>query len=135
MNVLSPILNVQWSDFGTGKYKIVGVSTLDYLQLYKKFTFSQRSSYRLDAIGEFEVGEKKVEYEGTLNDLYENDLEKFVQYNIQDVKLVKKLDDKLDFIEIARGIAHLGHCSYEDVFMSSRYLEGVILTYLKKKRL
>ena len=46
-NVLSPILNVQWSDFGTGKYKIVGVSTLDYLQLYKKFTFSQRSSYRL----------------------------------------------------------------------------------------
>ena len=97
---MSPILNVQWSDFGTGKYKIVGVSTLDYLQLYKKFTFSQRSSYRLDAIGEFEVGEKKVEYEGTLNDLYENDLEKFVQYNIQDVKLVKKLDDKLDFIEI-----------------------------------
>ena len=76
-NVLSPILNVQWSDFGTGKYKIAGVSTLDYLQLYKKFTFSQRSSYRLDAIGEFEVGEKKVEYEGTLNDLYENDLEKF----------------------------------------------------------
>ena len=76
------------------------MSTLDYLQLYKKFTFSQRSSYRLDIIGEFEVGEKKVEYEGTLNDLYENDLEKFVQYNIQDVKLVKKLDDKLDFIEI-----------------------------------
>ena len=134
-NVLSPILNVQWSDFGTGKYKIAGVSTLDYLQLYKKFTFSQRSSYRLDAIGEFEVGEKKVEYEGTLNDLYENDLEKFVQYNIQDVKLVKKLDDKLDFIEIARGIAHLGHCSYEDVFMSSRYLEGAILTYLKKKEI
>ena len=132
-NILSPIQNIQWSDFGTGKYKIAGVSTLDYLQLYKKFTFSQRSSYRLDAIGDFEVGEKKVAYEGTLNDLYENDLDKFVEYNLQDVKLVKKLDEKLDFIEIARGIAHLGHCPYEDVFMSSRYLEGAILTYLKKK--
>ena len=103
--------------------------------LYKLFTFSQRMSYRLDAIGELEVGEKKVEYEGTLNDLYEKDLEKFVQYNLQDVKLVKKLDDKLDFIEIARGIAHLGHVPYEDVFMSSRYLEGSILVYLKKKQI
>jgi len=62
-------------------------------------------------------------------------LDKFVKYNIQDVKLVKKLDEKLDFIEIARGIAHLGHCPYEDVFMSSRYLEGAILVYLKKKQI
>ena len=121
------------SDFGNGQYKIAGVSILDYLQLYKKYTFSERSSYRLDNIGEFEVGEKKIEYEGTLNDLYENDIDKFVKYNLQDVKLVKKLDDKLDFIEIARGIAHLGHIPYEDVFMSSRYLEGAILVYLKKK--
>ena len=131
---LSPIQNVHWSDFAK-RYKIAGVSILDYLALYRKFTFSQRSSYRLDAIGEFEIGDKKVEYEGTLNDLYENDLEKFVQYNLQDVKLVKKLDKKLDFIEIARGIAHLGHVPYEDVFMSSRYLEGAILVYLKKKQI
>ena len=133
-NVLSPINQVQWSDF-QNRYKIAGVSTLDYLALYKRFTFSQRSSYRLDAIGEYEVGEKKVEYEGTLNDLYENDLDKFVEYNLQDVKLVKKIDDKLDFIEIARGLAHLGHCPYEDVFMSSRYLEGAILVYLKKQNI
>mgnify|MGYP003120534332 FL=1 len=131
-DLLSPIRNVQWSDFKK-RYKIAGVSILDYLPLYKLFTFSQRVSYRLDAIGELEVGEKKVEYEGTLNDLYENDLDKFVRYNIQDVRLVKKLNDKLDFIEIARGIAHLGHCPYEDVFMSSRYLEGAILVYLKKQ--
>ena len=131
-DLLSPIRNVQWSDFKK-RYKVAGVSILDYLPLYKLFTFSQRVSYRLDAIGELEVGEKKVEYEGTLNDLYENDLDKFVQYNLQDVKLVKRLDDKLDFIEIARGIAHLGHCPYEDVFMSSRYLEGAILVYLKKQ--
>ena len=133
-NVLSPINQVQWSDF-QNRYKIAGVSTLDYLALYKRFTFSQRSSYRLDAIGEYEVGEKKVEYEGTLNELYENDIDKFVEYNLQEVKLVKKIDDKLDFIEIARGLAHLGHCPYEDVFMSSRYLEGAILVYLKKQNI
>ena len=127
-NLLSPIMRVHWSDFGNGKYKIAGVSILDYLQLYRKFTFSEKSSYRLDNIGSIEVGETKVAYEGTLNDLYENDIDKFVQYNLQDVKLVKKLDDKLDFIEVARGLAHLGHCPYEDIFMSSRYLEGAILT-------
>ena len=131
-NVLSPIGQVQWSDFSK-RYKIAGVSVLDYLALYKRFTFSERSSYRLDAIGEYEVGEKKVAYDGTLNELYENDIDKFVEYNLQDVKLVKKIDDKLDFIGIARGLAHLGHCPYEDVFMSSRYLEGSILVYLKKK--
>ena len=133
-NLLSPIGVVQWSDF-VKRYKIAGVSTLDYLALYKKYTFSQRPSYRLDAIGEYEVREKKVAYDGTLNDLYENDLDKFVQYNLQDVKLVKKIDDKLDFIGIARGLAHLGHVPYEDVFMSSRYLEGAILVYLRKNNI
>ncbi len=133
-NLLSPINIVRWSDFHN-RYKIAGVNVLDYLALYKKYTFSQRPSYRLGAIGEYEVGEKKVEYEGTLNDLYENDLEKFVQYNLQDVKLVKKIDDKLNFIEIARGLAHLGHVPYEDVFMSSRYLEGAILVYLRNNNI
>jgi len=133
-NLLSPIGQVHWSDFSK-RYRIAGVSVLDYLALYKTFTFGQRSSYRLDAIGEYEVGEKKIAYDGTLNELYENDIDKFVQYNLQDVKLVKKIDDKLNFIEIGRGLAHLGHCPYEDVFMASRYLEGAILVYLKKKNI
>jgi DNA polymerase elongation subunit (family B) len=133
-NVLSPINQVHWSNFNN-RYKIAGVSILDYLALYKRFTFSERSSYRLDDIGDYEVGEKKIAYEGTLNDLYENELATFVQYNLQDVKLVKKIDEKLNFIEIARGLAHLGHIPYEDVFMSSRYLEGAILVYLKKNNI
>ena len=84
-----------------------------------------QSSYRLDYIGEVEVGMKKVEYEGTLNDLYDNDLQTFIDYNIRDVKILVELDKKLNFIEIARGIAHLGHIPYEDINMSSRWLEGV----------
>ena len=129
--LLSPISKVIYSDYKK-KHNIVGVSSLDYLQLYRQFTFTQQSSYRLDYIGEIEVGMKKVSYEGTLNDLYDNDLQTFIDYNIRDVKILVELDSKLNLIEIARGIAHLGHIPYEDINMSSRWLEGAILVYLKK---
>ena len=130
-NLLSPISQVIYSEYKK-KHTIAGVSSLDYLQLYRQFTFTMQSSYRLDYIGEVEVGMKKVSYEGTLNDLYDNDLQTFIDYNIRDVKILVELDKKLNFIEIARGIAHLGHIPYEDINMSSRWLEGAILVYLKK---
>ena len=130
-NLFSPIGIVKWSDFKS-KYEIAGVSSLDYLSLYKKFTPNLRPSYRLDAIGELEVGIKKVSYDGTLNELYEDDRKKFVQYNLNDVHIVVELDKKLDYIEVARGICHIGHVPYEDIYMSSRYLEGAILAYCKK---
>ena len=128
---LSPIKEIRLNTI-SGKYEIAGVSSLDYLRLYKNLTFSQRQSYRLDAIAEHELGEKKVEYEGTLNDLYEQDIQKFIDYNVQDVRLIKRLDDKLDYIDIARGICHIGHCPYEEIYWSSRYIEGAILVYCKK---
>jgi DNA polymerase elongation subunit (family B) len=130
-NLLSPISEVYYNEFKK-RYVIAGLTCFDYLPLYKKFSFSQQSSYRLDYIGEVEVGMKKVDYEGTLNDLYDNDLQTFIDYNIRDVQILVELDKKLNLIEISRGIAHLGHVPYEDVFMSSRYLEGAILVYLKK---
>ena len=130
-NCLSPIGIVEFQKH-RGTYKIAGVSSLDYLELYKKLTFGERSSYRLDDIGELEVGIKKVSYEGTLNDLYDNDRNRFVEYNINDVLILQELDRKLDFIDIARAICHLGHVPYEDVYYSSRFLEGAILVYLKK---
>jgi DNA polymerase elongation subunit (family B) len=113
------------------KYKIAGVSCLDYLSLYKLFTYTQQSSYRLDYIGQLEVGLGKIEFDGTLQDLYETDIDKYIEYNLNDVIIVKKLDDKLKFIDLARGISHVGHTPYEDVYFSSRYLEGAILVYLK----
>ena len=130
-DMLSPIRDVYYNEYKK-KHNIAGVSCLDYLTLYRKFSPIQQSSYRLDYIGEVEVGMKKVSYEGTLNDLYEKDLQTFIDYNIRDVRILIELDKKLDFIGIARGIAHLGHVPYEDVMMSSRYLEGAILVYLKK---
>jgi len=130
-NMLSPIRHAYYNEYKK-KFVIAGVSVLDYLALYKKFSPIQQSSYRLDYIGEVEVGMKKIEYDGTLTDLYENNLQKFIDYNIRDVRILVELNDKLDFIGVACGIAHLGHVPYEDVFMSSRYLEGAILVYLKK---
>ena len=128
---LSPVSKVYWNKYRE-KYMIAGVSCLDYLMLYKNFTFSSKPSYRLDDIGKDEVGTSKISYDGTLNDLYENHLEDFVKYNIHDVRIVKKLDDKLDFIDVARGICHVGHVPYEDIVYDSRFLEGAILVYLKK---
>ena len=131
-NLLSPISEIGYSEF-TKKHRIAGVSSMDYLLLYKQFTFTQQSSYRLDYIGEQEVNMKKVgPMREHLNDLYDNDLQTFIDYNIRDVKILVELEKKLKLIEISRGIAHLGHVPYEDVYMSSRWLEGAILVYLKK---
>ena len=129
-NSLSPIGEVFYSEHKR-KYKIAGVSCLDYLHLYRLFTYTQQSSYRLDYIGQLEVGLGKIEFDGTLQDLYETDIDKYIEYNLNDVIIVKKLDDKLKFIDLARGICHVGRVPYEDVYHSSRYLEGAILVYLK----
>jgi len=76
------------------------------LELYRKYTYEERHSYRLDAIGEIEVGENKVPYEGTLDQLYNNDFRKFIEYNIQDTALLDKLDKKLRFIDLSNTVAH-----------------------------
>ena len=80
-NLMSPISKVIYSDYKK-KHTIAGVSSLDYLRLYRQFTFTQQSSYRLDHIGTIEVGLGKVEYEGTLDDLYRDDIDKFIDDNI-----------------------------------------------------
>jgi DNA polymerase elongation subunit (family B) len=131
---LSPISDVYFSKYRQ-RYFLAGVSCLDYLMLYKKFTYSEEPTYRLDAISQKELGEGKIEYAGSLDDLYHNDRRKYVEYNLMDVELVVKLDKKLQFIELTRGICHIGHVPYEDIVFSSRYLEGAILTYLKDKKL
>jgi DNA polymerase elongation subunit (family B) len=87
-------------------YDLVGRIHLDYLQLYRLYNYEERHSYRLDFIGEMEVDEKKVAYEGSLDRLYKQDFLKFLEYNIQDVMLLHKLDLKLQFIDLANVIAH-----------------------------
>ena len=87
-------------------YDLKGRVHLDSLELYRKYTYSETHSYRLDAIGEAEIGEKKTVYEGTLDELYKNDFKKFIEYNRQDVALLDKLDQKLKFIDLSNELAH-----------------------------
>lgn len=87
-------------------YDLVGRVHLDSLELYRKYTYEERHTYRLDAIGEMEVGETKTVYEGTLDQLYNNDFKKFIEYNRQDTSLLDKLDKKLKFIDLACTVAH-----------------------------
>jgi len=87
-------------------YDLVGRVHLDSLELYRKYNYEERHSYRLDAIGEMEIGETKTVYEGTLDQLYNNDFRKFIEYNRQDCALLDKLDKKLRFIDLANAIAH-----------------------------
>ena len=87
-------------------FDTLGRIHLDYMQLYRKYTYEERHSYSLDAIGEYELNERKTQYEGSLDQLYNNDFETFIAYNRQDVDLLVRLDKKLQFIDLANVIAH-----------------------------
>jgi DNA polymerase elongation subunit (family B) len=87
-------------------YDYIGRVHLDYLELYRKYTYEERHTYRLDAIAEYELGERKTQYEGTLDQLYNNDFKTFVEYNINDCMLLEKLDKKLKFMDLANTLAH-----------------------------
>ena len=114
---------------------IVGVTILDYMNLYKKFTYSQKESYALDFIGQEELGEKKLDYSeyGTLNELYKQDYQKFLDYNIKDVVLVERLDDKMKLIEQACTIAYDAGVNLVDSLTSVRMWDVIIHNYLMKK--
>jgi DNA polymerase elongation subunit (family B) len=87
-------------------YDLIGRVHLDSLELYRKYTYEERHTYRLDAIGEMEIGENKTVYEGTLDQLYNNDFRRFIEYNRQDCMLLEKLDKKLKFLDLANTLAH-----------------------------
>jgi DNA polymerase elongation subunit (family B) len=111
---------------------IAGVSCLDYIELYKRFSQKKLPNFRLDTVGQLEVGMAKIHYDGSLNDLLKTDILKFIEYNLMDVKIVVALEKKFQFVDLARAICHVGHVAYEDYNVSSRFLEGALLTYLRR---
>ena len=114
------------------KWKILGVSSLDYLKLYKNFTYTELPNYRLDTVAKTELGKGKVEYDGDLDALFEQDIHKFAFYNMTDTDLVYELDEKLQLMNLARTICHKGHVPYEDVYYASKYLDGAAIVDLKR---
>ena len=109
-------------------YDICGVSILDYLDLYKKFTYTNQESYRLDHIAMVELDDKKLdhsEYEN-FKDFYTSDWQRFVEYNIHDVNLVDKLEDKMKLIELAVTMAFDAKVNFEDVYSQVRMWDTLI---------
>jgi len=118
-------------------YDIVGLSTLDYYQLYRKFSFGNQESYKLDYIAQIELGEKKVDYRDQgykdLTDLYNRNHQLFIEYNIKDTVLVDKLEDKLKFIEQVMAIAYDAKVNYDDTMTTVRSWDVIIHNYLLEK--
>jgi DNA polymerase elongation subunit (family B) len=120
-------------------YMPSGISVLDYLELYKKFApgGNSQESYKLDAICNVELGERKLSYEeyGSLHTLYRDNYQKFIEYNIRDVELVDKLDEKLKLIELTLTLAYDNKCNYDDVFAQVRMWDVIIYNHLKAKNI
>ena len=121
----------------TQKYwDIMGVSTLDYLDLYRKHTFVRRESYKLDYIGQVELGENKLDNPfDTFKEFYQNDHQLFVEYNIQDVELVDKLEDKMQLIALHLTMAYEAKVNYQDVFGQVRVWDTIIYNHLRSKNI
>ena len=116
-------------------YDISGVNILDYLDLYRKFTYSSQESYRLDHIAFVELGQRKVdhsEYEN-FKDFYTSDWQKFMEYNIQDVELIDRLEDKMKLLELAITMAYDAKVNFEDVYSQVRMWDTMIYNYLSDR--
>ena len=118
-------------------YDILGVSILDYLDLYRKFTYTNQESYRLDHIATVELGEAKLdhsEYEN-FKAFYTNDWNKFVKYNIHDVELVDRLEKKMKLLELAVVMAYDAKVNFQDVYSQVRMWDTLIYNYLKERKI
>ncbi len=135
-DMLSPIgiVKLKNSD-GSSLGEIAGIDALDLLFLYKKLTYKEQPNYRLDTIAKIELGRGKVEYDGDLWKLYNEDIDKFIAYNLEDVYLVRDLNKKLDFINLARAICHKGNVPYRYFIHTTKYIDGAVLTFCKNKNL
>ncbi len=118
-------------------YDVGGITQLDYLNLYKKFTYKAQESYRLDYIASVELGQKKLDHSeyDTFKDFYTKGWQKFVEYNIIDVELVDRLEDKMKLIELAITMAYDAKANYVDVFSQVRMWDTIIYNYLKKRNI
>jgi DNA polymerase elongation subunit (family B) len=117
---------ISWKSFVN--YELVGISTLDYLELYKKFTYAQHESFSLNHISFVELGEKKLDYSEveSLHQLYRTNFQKFIEYNIRDVELVDRIDAKMKLIDMALALAYDAKVNYEDVFSQVRMWDVLI---------
>jgi DNA polymerase elongation subunit (family B) len=120
-------------------YDLTGVASLDYIELYKWYAPGGKSqeSYKLDSIANVELGESKLSYDeyDSLNALYRLNFQKFIEYNIKDVELIFKLEDKLKLVELAITLAYDTKSNFEDVFAQTRMWDAMTYSYLLNKNI
>jgi DNA polymerase elongation subunit (family B) len=131
---LSPIKKINYREYnGEMQLTIGGINHLDYMLLHKKYIMKEESSYKLGDIGTKYVNLGKIEYEGNLNQLFKTDINKFIEYNLRDVEIIEKLEEKLKFIELTIMISHICNIPYESIYYNTVMNEGAILKYLKRE--
>lgn len=116
-------------------YEILGVTILDMLDLYKKYTYTKQESYKLNYIAHVELGEGKVEFDGTIANLAKTDHQKFIDYNIKDVILVDRIEEKMKFIQLIASMAYMAKVNYIDVYGPVKLWEIIIYNHLLKKNI
>tara|TARA_R110000803_G_scaffold131229_2_gene198546 strand:- start:858 stop:2234 length:1377 start_codon:yes stop_codon:yes gene_type:complete len=128
---LSPIGYVRETPWYKDQFiQIAGVESLDYMRLHKKFSWADEPSFKLDAIGEKYAGLNKIEYDGNLDKLFEEDPAKFIQYNFRDVEILKVLDEKLEYLSLVKNLSHKGKHNYSEVYANTKTQDGAISAYL-----
>ena len=137
---LSPIKNifeknVRIAGQENQTYLITGISIIDYLDLYKKYTYKVRESYRLDYIGKVELELRKDQNEIPGYELYKTDYQKFINYNIRDVEIVKKLDEKMKLMDLVITMAYDSGINFEDVYSPVKTWESIIYRFLEEKKI
>jgi len=131
---LSPINKVIYNEYNSDDpLTIGGINHLDYMLLFKKFITKQEPSYRLNDIGTKYVKLGKIDYEGSLDKLFVDDIDKFIDYNLRDVEIIVELEKAQKYIELTVNICHLCHTPYDTIYYSTVLNDGAILTYLKRK--
>lgn len=118
-------------------YEIVGISQLDYLDLYKKFTYITPENYKLDTIGELELGVGKLDHSeySSFSDFYNNDWETFLRYNNLDVELIYKLENKLKLLELAVSVAYDAKINFDEIYAQTCAWDSIIYNYLYDKNI
>ena len=133
-NKLSPInkvtYNKRWDE-----YNIPGIAIIDYMELYKNFTFVNLPSYSLNAVAKHELGDQKIDLDGQINTIYETNWNKFAEYNVQDVLLVEQLEQEKKFLELTISLCYQALIPLEKVFSSIAVHEGYIMNYLHQNKM
>ena len=118
-------------------FDLVGISSIDYMDAYKKFTYVNQESYSLNHIAYAELGEKKIDYSeySSLHELYQTNFQKFVDYNVHDVVLLERLEEKMKLLEMIISLAYMAKCNFNDVFSPVKMWDCIIYNHLKDQQI